>query len=173
MQVKLKYGARGITLNYPETENFQGVLYPESVRPIGDAAAELKMSLEQPIASAALAELANGRENAVIVISDITRPVPNKLLLPGILQQLHLAGLAREQITILIATGIHRPNEGNELIQLVGQEIAEKYRIINHFSKNQEDMVLVGEIGEGVPAYVNKHYVDADLKILTGFIEPH
>lgn len=173
MQVKIKYGTRGMTLNYPETQNFQGVLYPESVKPIVDPAAELTLSLQQPIASAALGELAKGRENAVIVISDITRPVPNKLLLSGILKQLHLAGLPRGKITILIATGIHRPNEGNELLQLVGEEIAKTYRIINHFSKNQEDMALVGEIGAGVPAYVNKQYVDADLKILTGFIEPH
>jgi len=173
MQVKLKYGTNGILLNYSETPNFQGVLYPQAVTPLADPAAELKTTLEKPIASVALAELAKGRENAVIVISDITRPVPNKLLLPRILQQLHAAGMLAEQITILIATGIHRPNEGEELIQLVGQEIAEKYRAINHFSKNQEDMVLVGEIGDGVPAYVNKQYVEADLKILTGFIEPH
>ncbi|WP_321366358.1 nickel-dependent lactate racemase [uncultured Desulfuromusa sp.] len=173
MQVKLKYGTEGIILNYSETSNFQGVLYPEAVAPLVDPSTELKVTLEHPIASVALTELAKERDNAVIVISDITRPVPNKLLLPGILERLHAAGMTVEQITILVATGIHRPNEGEELVELVGQEIAEKYRIINHFSKNEEDMILVGEIGDGVPAYVNKKYVQADLKILTGFIEPH
>lgn len=173
MQVKLKYGTNGLLLNYSETPNFQGVLYPEAVAPLADPRADLNKSLEQPIASAALKELARGRDNAVIVISDITRPVPNTLLLPAILAQLAAAGMAAEKITILIATGIHRPNEGDELIQLVGREIAKSYRVVNHFSKNQEDMVLVGEVGDGVPAYVNKTYVEADLKILTGFIEPH
>lgn len=173
MQVKLKYGASGIHLEYPETPNFQGVLYPGAAEPLEQPDQELAAALQRPIASPSLADVARGRDNAVIVISDTTRPVPNRLLLPGILQQLETAGLATEKITILIATGIHRPNEGEELVQLVGQEIAERYRVINHFSKQQEDMVLVGEVGSGVPAYVNRHYVEADLKILTGFIEPH
>ena len=173
MQVKLKYGTSGILLNYAETPNFQGVLYPEAVAPLADPRADLQKTLEEPIASAALKELARGRDNAVIVISDITRPVPNKLLLPAILEQLQAVGMAKEKITILIATGIHRPNEGDELIRLVGREIAESYRVVNHFSRNQDEMVLVGEVANGVPAYVNKVYVEADLKILTGFIEPH
>lgn len=173
MQVKLKYGTNGLVINYPETPNFQGVLYPEQVATLENPQAVLQQSLLQPIASEPLQKIARGRTDAVIVISDITRPVPNRLLLPEILRQLEAAGLGAEQVTILIATGIHRSNEGEELVQLVGPEIAENYRVINHFSKNQEDMVLVGEIGDGVPAYVNKHYVQADLKILTGFIEPH
>ena len=173
MQVKLKYGKTGIVLNYPETPNFQGVLYPAAVKPLVDPPTELKESLENPIAATSLREIATGRKNAIIVISDITRPVPNRLLLPGILEQLERAGVSRDSITILIATGIHRPNEGEELIQLVGREIAENYRVINHFSQQPDDMVLVGHVGAGVPAYVNKHYVNADLKILTGFIEPH
>lgn len=173
MQVQLKYGKDGLVINYPETPNFQGVLYPEKVAVLENPQVALQQSLMQPIGSESLLKVARDRKNAVIVISDITRPVPNQLLLPGILRQLEQSGLSAEQITILIATGIHRPNEGDELIQLVGREIAENYRVINHFSKNQEDMVLVGEIGDGVPAYVNKFYVEADLKILTGFIEPH
>ncbi|MDX2495255.1 MAG: nickel-dependent lactate racemase [Desulfuromusa sp.] len=173
MQVKLKYGKSGIALNYTETPNFQGVLYPKAVEPLVDPEAELKKSLEKPIDSVSLQEMATGRKDAVIVISDITRPVPNQLLLPEILEHLEEAGVPRDAITILIATGIHRPNEDEELIQLVGQKIAENYRVINHFSQQPDDMVLVGHVGDGVPAYVNKHYVNADLKILTGFIEPH
>ena len=173
MQVTLKYGTEGLALNFPETANFQGVLYPEAAAPLVDPLAVLEDCLVRPIAARPLQELAKGRGNAVIVISDITRPVPNTLLLPGILAQLELAGIPAEKITILIATGIHRPNEGEELERLVGREIAARYRVINHMSKDQEDMVLVGHVGDGVPAYVNRHYVNADLKILTGFIEPH
>ncbi len=127
----------------------------------------------KPTASAPLLDLARDKRDAIIVISDITRPVPNALILPPILAQLEGGGIPRSKITILIATGIHRPNEGNELERLVGKEIASRYRVINHFSKDDQDMVLVGHIGDGVPAYVNKHYVTSDLKILTGFIEPH
>lgn len=173
MQVHLKYGHAGLDLEFPETANFKGVLYPAAAAPVADPVAAVAEALHKPIASAPLQQLARGKRDAVIVISDITRPVPNALLLPAITGQLEAAGIARERITILIATGIHRPNEGAELERLVGKEMVERYRILNHFSKRQEEMVLVGEIGDGVPAYVNKHYVDAELKILTGFIEPH
>ncbi len=172
-QVKLKYGTDGILMKFPETPNFQGVLYPDATAPLADPQVVLKDSLANPIASPALRQLARGRQDAVIVISDITRPVPNRLLLPEIIGELAEAGLSADKITILVATGIHRPNEGAELEQLVGREIAGHYRIINHLSQQQDDMELVGHIAGGVPAYVNKHYLHADLKILTGFIEPH
>ncbi len=173
MQVHLKYGSQGLDIEFPKTVNFQGVLYPQEAVPLKEPGEAVVEALKSPIATPSLQQLATGKKDAVIVISDITRPVPNQLLLPLICWQLEAAGLAREAITILIATGIHRPNEGGELERLVGREIANNYRVINHFSKRQEDMVLVGEIGAGIPAYVNRHYVTADLKILTGFIEPH
>ncbi len=173
MQIQLKYGETGLDLDFPETPNFVGVLYPKEAEVIASPATAVEQSLRQPIASKPLPELAKGKSDAVIVISDITRPVPNTLLLPLIIQQLETAGIPAEKITILIATGIHRPNEGAELERLVGKQIASAYRIINHFSKNQDEMQLVGHIGDGVPALVNKHYLAADLKILTGFIEPH
>jgi len=173
MQVHLKYGQSGLDLEFPATPNFKGVLYPGAAEPLADPVGAVAAALLGPIASDPLQQLARGKKNAIIVISDITRPVPNALLLPAITRELEAAGIPREQITILIATGIHRPNEGAELERLVGKEIAGRYRILNHFSKRQEEMVLVGEVGDGIPAYVNKHYVEAELKILTGFIEPH
>ncbi|MBE0597880.1 MAG: nickel-dependent lactate racemase [Desulfuromonadales bacterium] len=173
MRVHLKYGSKGLDLELPETPNFQGVLYPQDAPPLADPEAAVEQALACPIASAGLAELARGKQDAVIVISDSTRPVPNALLLPLITARLEGAGIPREKITILIATGIHRPNEGDELKRLVGEEVATRYRILNHFSNKEEEMVRVGEIGDGVAAYVNRHYVNADLKILTGFIEPH
>lgn len=173
MQVHLKYGNEGLYLEFPETPHFKGVLYPAEAAPLSDPTGAVSESLNAPIETPPLKTLAAGRKDAVIVISDITRPVPNSLLLPIICGQLEAAGIARSDITILVATGIHRPNEGGELERLVGKEVASTYRIINHFSKQQDDMALVGHVGDGVPAYVNKAYVDADLKILTGFIEPH
>ena len=173
MQVRLKYGEQGLELNVPETANFVGVLYPQEAAPLADPASAVQTALARPIATAPLRELARGRKDAVIVISDITRPVPNSLLLPPIIAELEAAGIPEEAVTILVATGIHRPNEGAELERLVGAEIAHRYRVVNHFSKHQEEMELVGTIGDGVPAYVNRTYLQADLKILTGFIEPH
>ncbi len=173
MKITMSYGCDGLPLEIPKTPGFQGVLEPRQAPAVADPEATILKSLRAPIASQPLNKLAQNCQSACIVISDITRPVPNKIILPPLLAEIENAGIKREAITILIATGIHRPNEGAELIALVGAEIAENYHIINHFSKEVDDMVLVGEVNEGVPALINRHYIAADLKILTGFIEPH
>ncbi len=172
-KVTLRYGHQGLTISHPETPGFQGVWRPSEPPVIRKPAAAIAHSLETPIASSPLREMAEKAQTACIVISDITRPVPNKIILPPLLQTLEKGGINKKDITILIATGIHRPNEGDELLALVGKEIAAQYRIVNHFSKQAEDMILVGKIDGEVPAMINRHYVAADLKILTGFIEPH
>jgi len=173
MKVNLSYDVNGLQVELPETSGFQGIWRPSEPPVIKDPPAAITKALETPLKSRPLNELAQGRQSVCIVISDITRPVPNKIILPPLLETLEQAGIKKEDITILIATGIHRPNEGDELIALVGEKIAADYRIINHFSKQADDMILVGKINGEVPALINRHYVAADLKILTGFIEPH
>jgi lactate racemase len=130
-------------------------------------------ALTLPIGTPPLLEIAHGRKNAVVVISDITRPVPNPVILPPILRTLEAAGIEREKILILIATGMHRPNEGVELIELVGEEIAASYRVENHAGTDLASHVDLGVSEEGVPLLVDRRYLDADLRILTGLIEPH
>jgi nickel-dependent lactate racemase len=171
--VLLKYSTQGLKVNLPDTPNFVGVLEPRAQAVIEKPEAAVLASLKTPIESPPLREVARGRKNAVVVISDITRPVPNKIILPPLLAELEAAGLPRESITILVATGIHRPNEGEELVQLVGADVARNYRIVNHFSKNDAEMSYAGTIMDGTPVYINRLYAEADLKILTGFIEPH
>lgn len=148
------------------------LLNPKTVQALADPEASVRKVLEQPVGSKPLAEMAAGRRDACVVISDVTRPVPNKVILPPILETLEQAGLARERITILIATGMHRPNEGRELEGMVGTEIMTRYRIVNHFCRRAEDLEQVGVI-DGAAIEINKHYLNADLKILTGLIEPH
>ena len=106
-------------------------------------------------------------------ICDITRPVPNRLILPPVLRTLEDAGIPRQKITILIATGLHRPNEGAELVEMVGEEIADNYRIENHHGKIRDEHDYLGTTPNGVPAWLDSRYVRADLKITTGLIEPH
>jgi len=173
MKVSLSYGLQGLEIEIPETPGFEGVLRPREAPALDDPTAAVSAALRNPLAAAPLKEIATHRQNACIVISDITRPVPNQLILPPLIREIEASGIPSEAITILIATGIHRPNQGDELVTLVGREIAEKYRIINHFSRNREEMASIGEIEAGVPALINKHYLNAELKILTGFIEPH
>ena len=148
MKVNLKYGFDGLKVELPETPNFKGIITPDEPSVIGNIDNRLYEMINNPIDSKPLYDIAKNKNNAVIVISDITRPVPNKIILPPILKTLEQAGIKRKNINILIATGIHRPNEGEELIKLVGENIAKNYRIINHMSKNNDDMELVGYIGD-------------------------
>lgn len=120
-----------------------------------------------------MAELARGRKDACVVICDITRPVPNQVLLRPILSTLEKSGIPRKKITILVATGLHRPNLGDELVEMVGPEIAESYRIENHHGQEQSEHTYLGESPRGVPIWIDTRYVEADLKITTGLIEPH
>src|SRR5690606_12278404 len=120
-----------------------------------------------------LFKLAQGKRSACILICDITRPVPNELLLTGILKTLEEAGIPREGILILIATGLHRPNEGEELIELVGPEIAKNYRIENHVGQDLLSHRYLGQSPRDVPVWIDERYLDAELKIATGLIEPH
>ena len=166
---KLIFGEESIDLSVPETVS---ILEMKRVEPLPDPEGAVYTALADPIESPPLTELARGRENACVVISDITRPVPNKVILPPLLQVLEESGIGREKITILIATGMHRPNEGEELESMVGRQIMDHYRIVNHYCRKPEVYQKIDEI-EGAPIEVNKHYLDADLKILTGLIEPH
>jgi nickel-dependent lactate racemase len=105
------------------------------------------------------------------VICDFTRPVPNKILLPPILSTLEENGIERKNAVILIATGSHRPNLGDELVYLVGEEIASSYRIVNHYAKQKETHTYLGKTSRGTDVFVDSNYIDADLKITTGFIK--
>ena len=115
MQVILKYSKEGIPLEIEETPGFIGIIQPSDPEPINDPLARVEESLWNPIQSKALAEIAKGRKNACIVVSDITRPVPNRLLLPSVLNTIETAGVPRSEIAILIATGMHRPTTMNTL----------------------------------------------------------
>lgn len=172
MRVTLDYGRTGLEVELPD-ENIVGPLDLQVVPPLADPVATLRQSLETPIGTPPLAELAQGRKSACILICDITRPVPNELLLSEILPVLEEAGIPREEICILIATGLHRPNEGEEIVELVGEEIARNYRVENHHGKEPSEHVFLGDSPRGVPAWIDRRYVEADLKIATGLIEPH
>ena len=172
MQVGMKYGRGLLEVEIPEN-NLAGVLTLQESVPIEDPDHAVWNALQSPIQSAPLAALAQNRTSACVVISDITRPVPNKLILPPILQTLESNGILRENITILIATGIHRPNEGKELEEMVGTEIMNSYRIVNHFSQKIETHEYLGLTQGGAPVYIDKTYLESDLKVTTALIEPH
>ncbi len=172
MRLRLDYGKTGLIAELPDS-NLLGVLGLSPAPPLPDPTSAVESALAAPLGTLPLARLAQGRRDAVIVICDITRPVPNKTLLPPILRTLEAAGIPAERITILIATGTHRPNEGAELHQLIGEEIASRYRVVNHDSHDRASQVYLGVSPNGVPVRLDKTYCEADLKITVGLIEPH
>lgn len=168
----MRYGHGTVKVEIPDN-NLVGVLETAPAIALDDVDTSVRNAISHPIASPSLAELAKQRKSACIVISDITRPVPNKVILPPILEILEQQGLPREKITILIATGIHRPNEGKELEEMVGHSIINSYQIVNHFSQKKETHSYLGETTNGTPVFIDNTYLEADLKIITGLIEPH
>lgn len=173
MNINLRYGRDGLPVELPEA-NVKHVLRMNELPVIADPRAAAAAALREPIGSAPLAELAQGRRNAVIVVSDLTRPVPNALLLPPVLDCLRESGMAAEDITILVATGLHRGNTEVELAEMLGPEVmASGCRIENHAARDKESQVDLGMTPGGIPVKVDRRYVEADLKILTGLIEPH
>jgi nickel-dependent lactate racemase len=172
MRVHFEYGRTGLDVDLPDTLQVRTLAYKQAV-PLPDPVAVLHAALTQPTAAPPLAELARGKRNACIVICDITRPVPNELILRPVLRTLEEAGIPRNKILILIATGLHRPNEGNELIEMVGSEIAANYRIENHHGQVLAEHTYLGDSPRGVPVWIDSRYVTADLKLTIGLIEPH
>lgn len=169
MGVGLLCGKKKVDLNLPDSVR---LLEMKDLATLAGPAGAVRQALARPIRSAPLAEVAAGRKNACVVISDITRPVPNKIILPPILETLERSGIQKKNITLLIAAGMHRPNLGEELDLLVGRPIAENYKVVNHYCRKPEEYRKIDEI-DGSPIEINRHYLDADLKILTGLIEPH
>lgn len=166
-------GSGEVFLTLPEAyEGDCRQLDGSNLPPLEDPAAALGRALSTPLSSPPLSELAKGKSSACVVVSDITRPVPNRLLLPPLLATLERAGIAKSAITILIATGMHRPNLGRELDELLGRDIAANWRVVNHDCRDHAAMATVADLA-GHPMDINRLYLDADLKIVTGLIEPH
>jgi len=131
-------------------------------------------ALRQPVGAAALAEEARGKASACILICDITRPVPNGLLLPPILRELIEAGLDPRKILVMVATGLHRPNLGAELEELVGDPwVLETVTVVNHDARDDAAHVDLGHTPHGTRVRLDRRFVEADLKVVTGLVEPH
>jgi nickel-dependent lactate racemase len=172
MRIHLDYGRTGLDVDLPD-DRVVGPLAIRPAPPLSDPEAAIAHALAHTIGNPPLAEVARGRRNACILVCDITRPVPNRLILPPLLRTLEGQGIHRQDILLLVATGLHRPNEGAELEELVGPEIARNYRCENHHGKALEEHDYLGTTLNDVPVWLDSRYVRADLKITTGLIEPH
>ena len=169
----LAYGQSELAVSAPEDRFAIDILNPHNPPVLKEAYQAFRAAAADPIQAQPLADLAaqTGTEDpsVCIVIADHTRPVPDHLLVPWIVDEL---GVSDEQVTILIGTGTHRPSSDIEIDLKLGADVAQRFRVVNHHCTDSE-LVHVGDSSCGGPCYLNKLYVDADIKIVTGFIEPH
>jgi len=172
MRIMLDYGRTGLEVELPDERVVQS-LEIQTVTALPDPVQSVEDALLNPIGSPPLSSLAKNKKTACILVCDITRPVPNELLLRPVLRTLKAEGIAQEDILILIATGMHRPSTDDELVEMLGEAIVSQYRIENHDGKCEEQHTFLGVTPREVPVWIDTRYVNADLKIATGLIEPH
>jgi lactate racemase len=172
MRIDLAFGKTGLTVELPSGFRYR-VLEARSAQPLADPATAIETALDSPIGSAPLIDLARGKFSAAISVCDITRPAPNRQTLPPVLARLEQAGIRRENITILIATGLHRPATGDEIREICGEAVASTYRVVNHNARALAEHRHLGATAAGTPVYIDERFAAADLHITLGFIEPH
>jgi nickel-dependent lactate racemase len=174
MHVELNYGRRTLPVELPDDLPVTVVRKPP-MPVLPDPVAAVRKALEEPIGAPPLEQLARGARSATIAICDITRPVPNHLFLRPLIEVLLRGGIPATAIRVLVATGLHRPNLDAELDELIGDPwVLRTVRVENHYATRDADHVLLGRTGtRETVVRLDKRFVDADLKIATGLVEPH
>jgi len=173
MQIKMNYGRQGLELNLPDDWDIT-VINKKPMQLIEDPQRAIADALAAPVGLPRLSGLAKSGQKACILICDITRPVPNHLFLRPLIDELILGGIKLADITVLVATGLHRPNEGDELSELVGDPwVLENVRVENHFARDDDAHLEIGVTSRGTIVRLDRRFVIADIRIATGLVEPH
>jgi nickel-dependent lactate racemase len=168
LQVTLAYGRNGLLVEVPPGAT---VIRPISPPGLLDEREAFRRRIAGPIGSRPLQEIVSTQDRVVIVISDRTRPVPNERLVPWILEE--LSNVPRENFLILNGTGTHRPNSREEFAEMLGDEVVDSVDVLNHDGYSRTELRRLGLSDRGHQVSLNKHYLDADISIVVGFIEPH
>ncbi len=174
MKIQLAYGHNGLDVTLPAAARPTVIRKPQ-MDVSADAGSQIQAALDNPAGSESLASLAKDASSACILICDITRPVPNHLFLKPLIQRLLAAGVPASGITVLVATGLHRPNLGDELEELIGDPWVQQHvSVENHYARDEAQCVSLGTTQKHrVPVGLNQTFVNADIKIATGLVEPH
>jgi len=173
MDIALDYGKTRLAINL-EADWEATIIEKKNMPILDDPLAAISTAFSKAEASGSLEEVAKGKSSACILICDITRPVPNGLILPQLVERLINAGIKKECINVLVATGLHRPNLEDELLEVVGsQKVLETVQVENHYARNDEDHVLLCTSTSGLAIRIDKRFAMADLKIVIGLVEPH
>ncbi len=168
--VRLAYGEDGLEVDLPADRTT--VVQPTWAPAAADQRGLLRRALRQPVAGPPLRELVRPGQTVAVSICDGTRPQPRHLMVPAVLEELQDV-VRLEDVVLLVATGTHRGNSDAELRQMLGSEIVDTVRVVNHDARDDSTLVWLGRHGADVPVLLNREWVDADVRITTGFVEPH
>ena len=170
MNINLPYGRGSTEVKVPDGAT---VAYPRELPRVGDVGAEIRRAMAAPIGSPPLQEIATGRHDAVVVINDITRPAPSREMLTAILEELRIAKIPEAAVTVVIATGNHRPNSFSEIAGMIGEEFVQRLRVVNHACEDDPALTAIAAPGVDISVRINTHVAKASVRVLTGLIAPH
>ena len=173
--MKFDYGKSGIEVSLDPSWNTT-IFRPSKQDVIEDPINAIRNAIKNPIGTPSLKKIVKSKKeikSVCIVVSDATRPVPSHLLLKGLLKELSDYGLQEEKILVLIATGLHRTSRKDELERILGEYLTSNVKIVDHIARDKNSLTYLGNTINNIPIYINKHYYESDLKILTGYVEPH
>lgn len=173
--MKIDYGKNGLELSLDPSWNVT-VLKPKEQKGLVDPVDKIREAIKNPLESESLHKIIKskkGLNRICIVVSDSTRPVPSHFILEALIKELNEYGIKDNQISILIATGLHRPSREDELVRILGSNLKNRLKAINHVAMDKNSLKYLGDTQNKIPIYINKHYCESDLKILTGYVEPH
>ncbi|MHB1125951.1 MAG: nickel-dependent malate racemase, LarAH6 family [Bacillota bacterium] len=172
MELHLKYGKSEITAVISD-KNVAGTVLPKEPTGVADPMQAVRHAVENPIGCPRLKDIISQKkpQSVAIVVNDVTRPTPYEYMLPPMLEELHASGLSPEQVTFVVATGIHRGNTPEENRKTFTSEIVDRYRFINHDCEG--DLASVGTLSDGTELYISREVAEADMVIVTGLITLH
>jgi lactate racemase len=169
MKVHLQYGRDGLDVEIPGAR--VTVVEPRFVAGLPDEAAAFRAAVRRPIGARPLREVVKAGDRVAVVIPDLTRPLPSERLLPWLFEE--LAHVPAERFVIVNGTGSHRVNTPEEMAAMVGREVLARYRVVNHTAHDAATVLPAGKARDGEVVYLNREYVEADRRIVLGFVEPH
>ncbi len=173
--MRFDYGKNGLEINLDPSWNVT-ILQPKREKIIEKPVEAIRAAINHPIGTSSLSQIVEQKEKikkVCVIVDDATRPVPSHIILEGLIKELNNYGISDNQITILIATGLHRPSREDELERILGLGLKNRFKIVNHVASDKDSLKYLGNSSEGIPIYINKLYCESDLKILTGYVEPH
>lgn len=170
MKVRLAYGKDGLVIDVPEDRTT--VVEPQYLPGLPDQYGAIRTAVRDPVGGASpLRRIAGPSDIVAISVCDITRSMPTSTVLPVVLEE--LAHVPDENIVILIATGTHRPNSSDELGEMLGSQVVERYTVVNHDAFDKSGVVNLGNTPDGIPILLNTLWTEADVRVTLGFVEPH